>query len=184
MSVPHSRQMRPSSSIHQRLPATTAQRPPPLAATCQLAAHTGTPQCTMLMLTTCTPHRSTSANICNTWRATAATSSVHWHLQTHHGASATVQRPSHTTQMAHLDAHCTRRVLMCWYIRVKNCLETIQHSKCMLDMHHSFISSPDTPFENLVIEGEYILLHFIHYLHTFWSEGECCDTHYPDTISR
>ena len=58
----------------------------------------------------------------------------------------------------------------------------------MLDMHHSFISSPDIPFENLVIEGEYImiLLHFIHYLHTFWSEGECCasDTHYPDTISR
>ena len=31
----------------------------------------------------------------------------------------------------------------------------------MLDMHHSFISSPDIPFENLVIEGEYILLHFI-----------------------
>jgi hypothetical protein len=58
----------------------------------------------------------------------------------------------------------------------------IQHLKCMLDMYH-FISLPDIPFENLVIEGEYILLHFIHFLHTFWSEGECCNTRYPDTIS-
>ena len=28
-------------------------------------------------------------------QATATTSSVHWHPQTHHGASATIQRPSH-----------------------------------------------------------------------------------------
>ena len=43
-------------------------------------------------------------------------------------------------------------------------------------------SSSDIPFENPVIEGEYILLHFIHYLHTFWSEGECCNTYF--SLSR
>ena len=106
-----------------------------------------------------------SVSICNTQWATAATSSVHWHPWTHHGAFAAVRRPPHTMQMVHLDAHCT---LMHY---TKNCLETIQHLECMLDMHHSFISSPDIPFENSVIEGEYILLHFIHFLHTFGLRG-------------
>ena len=55
---------------------------------------------------------------------------------------------------------------------IKNRLEMIQHLKCMLDgMHYSFISSPDIPFENSVIEGEYMLLHFIHFLHTFGLRG-------------
>ena len=49
---------------------------------------------------------------------------------------------------------------------IKNRPKMIQHLKCMLDMHHPFISSPDIPFVNSLIEGEYILLHF-HSLPTY-----------------
>jgi len=162
--VPHGEQTRPPSTVHRRL-ATTSQRPPPLATAWQLTAHTGTSRRTTLALTTCTPPRTVSVNTCHSASASTTAFSVHWH------PIATVRCPSHTTMIAYLDAHCA----LTHYI--KNCLETIQHLKCMLDMHYSFISSPDIPFENSVIEGEYILLHSIHYLHTFWSEGECCNTH-------
>ena len=68
----------------------------------------GAPRHTMLTLTTCTPHRSTSANICNTQRAMAATFCVHRHPQMHHSTFAAIQCLSHTTTTAHLDAHHTR----------------------------------------------------------------------------
>ena len=164
----------PPFSVHWHL-GTTTQCPPLLTTACWLAVHTGTPG--SLAHHTCTNDVHTTSyivcqhsllgisiddhySICN-WLAPIiqhlSTFSIHWHLQMHHSAFTAIWHLSHTTMMVHLDA-LTRYI--------NNCLEMIQHSKCMLDMHHSFISSPDIPFENSVIEGEYILLHF-HSLPTY-----------------
>jgi hypothetical protein len=115
----------------------------------------------------------------------------HWHVLAHHAHASYTHTASYSVRRHLLlgistnDCYGTRKRIMAYpqpfnarriqrrrrTSMPKNCPETIQHSECMLDMHHSFISSPDIPFENSVIEGEYMLLHFIHFLHTFGLRG-------------